>query len=90
MCSFLKKDFFIIERGEGREKGRERNIDQLLLTCAPAGDQAHNSGMCPTGNQTGNVSLCRTTPNQLSYVGQGLVCSFLSDFSKFFPTVELV
>ena len=35
--SFLKKDFIylFLERREGREKERERNIDWLLLVCAP-------------------------------------------------------
>ena len=41
-----------VERGEGREKERERiidvrNIDRLPLAHSPTGDQTHNPGMCP-------------------------------------------
>ena len=34
---FLKKDFIylFLERGEGRKKVEERNIDQLPLICTP-------------------------------------------------------
>ena len=51
-----------LERGEGREKEREKNIDQL-----PATTQA----CALTGNRTGDLSLCRTKLNQLSHAGQG-------------------
>ena len=56
MCiSFFKKDFIylFLQREEGREKERERNIDvreicQLVASRAPPnGDLAHNPGMCP-------------------------------------------
>ena len=38
---FLKKILFILflDRGEGREKERERNVN--------VGDLAHNPGLCP-------------------------------------------
>ena len=39
------KILFILERCEGREEERERNICQLPLACAPTGDQACNPGM---------------------------------------------
>ena len=50
-----KKDFiylFILERGRGREKGREtseweRNIDWLPSAHAPTGDRTRNPGTCP-------------------------------------------
>ena len=53
--SFFKDFIYLFfERGHGREKERERNIhvrerniDQVPLTCAPVGDLAHNPGMCP-------------------------------------------
>ena len=36
------------QRGEGREKERERNINVWLpLACPPTEDLACNSGMCP-------------------------------------------
>ena len=52
-ASFFKDFYlFILERGEGREKKRERNIDvrnihQLNLVHAPTGEQTCNLGMCP-------------------------------------------
>ena len=46
---FFKKGFIslCLEKGEGREKERERDIDQLLLKRSPTGDQARKPGMCP-------------------------------------------
>ena len=44
------KDFtyLFLERGEGREKERERNINVWLpLMWPPTGHLAHNPGMCP-------------------------------------------
>ena len=48
------KDFIylFLERGERREKERERksdvrNTDRLPLTCAPTGDRTWNPGICP-------------------------------------------
>ena len=41
------KDYFL-ERGEGREKERERHINVWLpLPCPPLGDLACNPGLCP-------------------------------------------
>ena len=40
--------YLFLERGEGREKERERNIDWLPLACMPlTGDLAPDPGMCP-------------------------------------------
>ena len=51
MNLFLKKDFIylLLERGEGKEKERERSIDVWLsLThVLPTGDLACNPGLCP-------------------------------------------
>ena len=41
---FLKRDFIYLERGEGREKERERNINVWLLLVRAL---ACNPGMCP-------------------------------------------
>ena len=51
----LRKDFYcylFLERGEGREKGREtsvceRNIDLLPLSMCPNRGRGPNPGMCP-------------------------------------------
>ena len=47
---YKRQDFIylFLERGEGREKERERNINGWLpLMCAPPWDLAYNPGMCP-------------------------------------------
>ena len=49
LVSFLKDFIYLfLERGVGREKERERNIDMWSpLTCPQPGALAHNPGMCP-------------------------------------------
>ena len=50
---FIYKDFIYLERGEGREKERERNTDlwemhqSVAFDTPPTGIPAHNPGMCP-------------------------------------------
>ena len=45
---FFKDLYLFLDRGEGREKERERNINVWLpLVQPPTGDLAHNPGMCP-------------------------------------------
>ena len=46
--AFLKKDFIysFLERGEGKAKERERNINAWLPSVPPTGDLAHNPSMC--------------------------------------------
>ena len=55
-CCF--KILFILERGAGREKERERNIDVQEISVAshipPTGGLAHNLGMYPE-NRTDNL-----------------------------------
>ena len=72
---FLIKDFMylFLEKGEGREKERERNISVR---------QKHGSvafRTCPVTqaralarNRTRDLFLGRTPPNRLSHTGQGL------------------
>ena len=46
--SFFKRFFYILlDRGERKEKERERNINVWLYLMFPTGDLAHNPGMCP-------------------------------------------
>ena len=63
----FKKDFIylLLERGEGREKERERNASTLL------DDQIYDDACALTRDGTGDLSLCRTVPNRLSHAGQG-------------------
>ena len=72
---FLK--ILFLERGEGRDKERERNIDvqeihQLVDSCTPStGDLALNPGMCPDweSNQQCFGSQAGTQP--MSHTSQG-------------------
>ena len=59
---------FLFFREREKEKEWERNINLLLLVCTS------------TGNRTGDLSLCGTTPNSLSYTGQAAT-SFSQDGS---------
>ena len=46
--SFFKRFYLFLERGEGRDKERERNINVWLpLMCPPTGDLARDPGICP-------------------------------------------
>ena len=70
---FFKDYLFILDRGEGREKERERNINVWLPHMPPTGDltwpatQAH----ALTGNRTGNPLVHRLVLNPLSHTSQG-------------------
>ena len=52
--------------------GRERNINGLPLTHIPTRERPATQACARTGNRTGTLSLCETTPNQLSHTGQGM------------------
>ncbi|KAF6073454.1 hypothetical protein HJG60_009578 [Phyllostomus discolor] len=69
--------FCYLQRGEGREKVRERNINvrnthRLPLPHTPTtGTRPTTQAHTLTGNRTSDPSLCGTMPNPLSYTGQG-------------------
>ena len=75
---FFKILFIFRERGrEGEREGEkhlcERETSSHCLLHTPTQDLACNPGMCPDGNQTGNLLVWRrTTPNLLSHTSQGL------------------
>ena len=71
---FLKKYFIYLfsERGEGREKERERNISVWLpLTPPLLGTWPATQTCALTGNRTGDPSVCRWALNPLSDTSQG-------------------
>ena len=69
-CTLFFLFFFFRQRGEGRKKERERNINVWLpLTRPILGSWPATQARALTGNQTGNLSVCRTTPNPLSHTG---------------------
>ena len=54
---FIFKDFIdlFLERGEGREKERERNVDQLPLARPQLGTWPSNQACALTGNPTSDL-----------------------------------
>ena len=72
--SFSFKDFtyLFLERGEGREKERERNINVWLpLVCALLGTWPATQSYALTGNPTGDPLFPRPALNPLSHTSQG-------------------
>ena len=70
---YFLKDFIylFLERGEGREKERERNVDVwLLLMHSPLETWPTTQARARIGNRTGNLLVCRPALNPLSYTGQ--------------------
>ena len=66
---FLK--ILFLERGwEGERKG-EKHQCVVASRIPPTGYLAHNPGMCPDGNQTGDPLVCRQALNPLSHTSQG-------------------
>ena len=63
---FLKVFYFIfLERGKGREKMKERNIN------VRENYRSVSQACALTRNWTSDLLLCGTTPNQLSHTSQG-------------------
>ena len=69
---------FLLERGEGKENKRKRNIHvrkkhQSVASLAHVltRDQAHNIGMCPDRESNWWPLLCGMMPDPLSCTGQG-------------------
>ena len=83
-CSFLtlKKNkilfiYLFLDRGEQREKERERNISVWLPLNHPLlGTWPATQACALTGNRTGNPLVCRPVLNPLSHSSQGLFLIF--------------
>ena len=68
------KDFIylFLERGEEKEKDRERNIHVLLpLECPLLGTWPATQACALTGNGTGDPLVCRLVLHPLSHTSQG-------------------
>ena len=64
--------YLFLERGEGREKERERNTNVWLpLTCPQLGTWPTIQACALTGNQTSNTLVPRPALNPLSHTSQG-------------------
>ena len=64
----------LLEREEGRKKGREREASIGGLPYAPGPgpqDRTCSHGGCPTGEQTCNLLVMKRRSNQLGHTGQG-------------------
>ena len=71
---FLKILLIYFQRkAKGRRKSGARNMDQLTLACPQPGTWLTTQAYALTQNQTGNLSVCSTTPNPLSYSNLGEV-----------------
>ena len=69
--------FYFLERGDGREKERQRNINVWLpLTWPPTGDLACNPGMCPDWESNWWPFGSQLELNPLSYTSQGPLTTF--------------
>ena len=67
------KDFIylFVDRGEGREKDREKSINVWLpLTCPPPGTLPAPQACTPTGNGTSDPLVHRLVLNPLSHTSQ--------------------
>ena len=69
---FLKKILFTLERGERREKKRDRNINVWLpLTLPPMGTWPVTQAGALTGNRTSDPLVRRPVLSPLSHTSQG-------------------
>ena len=71
--SFLKEFIYLfLERGEGREKVKERNISVWLLLPHPLlGTWPATQACALTGNRTEDLLVHRPALNPLSHTSQG-------------------
>ena len=79
--NFFLKILFIsfLERGEGKEKERERNIDVWSpLAHCKMGAWPATHACALTGNRTGDPLVRKPTLNPLSYTSQGCTMYFLN------------
>ena len=73
--------YLLLERGQGREEERERNINVWLpLTHPLLGTWSTTQACALTGNRTGNNLVCRLVLNPLSHTSQGYTFFFYSSF----------
>ena len=84
---YFLRFYLFMERGEGRDKERERYISSVASHRSPSGDKAHNPSKCPDWelNQWPFISQAgtqSTEPHQ-----PGLDCSFSKTQSLNFTLV---
>ena len=81
--NLVLKDFIylFIQRGQGRAKERERNINVWLpLMCPLLGIWPATQACALTGNQTSDHLVCWLALNPLSHTSKGFVHNFLKQY----------
>ena len=74
--------YLFLERGEGREKERERNINVWLpLACPVLGTWPATHACALTGNPIGDPLVHRPVLNSLSHISQHFANSFKRQYS---------
>ena len=64
--------YLLLEKREGKEKERERNINVWLPFMQPLlGTWPATQACALTGNQTGDPLICKLALNPLSHTSQG-------------------
>ena len=71
LCFFKDFIYLFLERDEGMEKEREKNIDRIPLVGPHMGTWLTTQACALTRNRTGSLSVCSTMPNPLSHTSQG-------------------
>ena len=97
MIKLLKKKkilliYLFLQREEGKEKGRERNINVWLpLTCPPTGDLARKPSMCSDwdSNQQAFGSQAYTQSTEPHQPGLNSLESYLTYFEMRFEYLYL-
>ena len=93
------KKYFIylfLERGEGREKERERNMNVWLpLACPLLGTWPATQACALTGNWTNDPLVLRPALNTVSHTSQGIilksVCTIYGQWThSSFPSIKLI
>ena len=83
-CIF--EDYLFLERGEGREKERERNINVweihwLVASCMPStGDLIRNPDKALTWNWTSDLLVCKLALSPLGHTSQGNISPLKWEF----------
>ena len=88
---FFFKDFILfLERGEGREKERERNVKWLPLTCPQLGTWPATQACALTGKGIGDLSVCKLMLNLPSYTSQGHPFVFIFYFFNLLFKIDFI